>query len=83
MSEFVNTVQVEEWFSDLEDALKNQIVSTSFVDSKEREQLYFLYQSAQLLRARFYEDFPAYATQSFEVSEYDKEDNQEETPNDN
>jgi hypothetical protein len=54
---FITSNQVQDWFIDLEEALKNQIVNTQLKDNEDRENAYFLYQAAQLLKARFLEDF--------------------------
>ncbi len=53
---FVTEQQVEKWFDDLDSTLKNQVVNTPLSGSKQREELYSLYQAAQLLKARFYQD---------------------------
>ena len=51
---FVTEQQVGKWFDDLDSALKNKIVNTH--SSEDRDKDYNLYQAAQLLKARFYED---------------------------
>ena len=48
--------QVEKWFSDLEESLKDRLVNTALDDKQGREELYNLYQAAQLLQARMLGD---------------------------
>jgi hypothetical protein len=49
--------QMTDWLDDLDESLKSQIVSTTLADTDVRENLYNLYQAAQLLRARMLGDF--------------------------
>jgi len=54
---FITQQQVDRWFDDLESTLKDQVVNSPLGSKQAREDIYNLYQAAQLLRARFYEDF--------------------------
>ena len=49
--------QLNGWLDDLDESLKASIVRTPIGDKQGREDLYCLYQAAQLLRARMLSDF--------------------------
>lgn len=53
----VTDQQIRKWFDTTETALKDRLISTSLDDKELREQLYYLYQASQLLKANFLEDF--------------------------
>ena len=53
----ITTGQVDKWFTDYTDTLKDQIVMTTLNQKQEREDLYNLYQAAQILKAHFYSEF--------------------------
>jgi len=49
--------QITGWLDDLDSSLKDRVMMTGLSESKTREEMYALYQAAQLLRARMLEDF--------------------------
>jgi hypothetical protein len=58
MSDKIITLsQMNRWFDELEDALKNKIVDSPLADAEGRSDTYLLYQASQLLRARMLGDF--------------------------
>ena len=70
MSEKIITLtQIESWFEDLDQSLKDKIVTTMLCQLEGRETLYNLYQASQLLRARMLGDFTE--TVEFNNNRYD------------
>lgn len=49
---FITLKQFTQWLDDLDESLKDRIVNTPLSDQSGREEIYNLYQAAQLLRAR-------------------------------
>lgn len=54
-TDFITFKQVEQWFEDLDQALKDSIMNSA--TSEDRDKDYHLYQASQLLRARMLGDF--------------------------
>ena len=70
---FITLNQMTSWLDDLDTTIQSQIVTTSLDDTKGRENLYNLYQAAQLLRARMLGDFSQEV--EFKNNMYDEPDN--------
>lgn len=70
---FITRTQVDKWFEDLDETLKNQIVHTTLNEHSSREEYYSLYQAAQLLKTRFLQDF--YEEVEFVDPSYDPDTN--------
>jgi len=51
-NDIVTFKKFNEWMDDVESTLQTSIVNTRMDETKEREDLYFLYHSVQLLRVR-------------------------------
>lgn len=54
---FITLGKMEQWLEDLEDALKNKVMNTALADKEGREEVYNLYQAAQLLKAQVLSSF--------------------------
>lgn len=54
---FITLDKMHQWLDALDEALKNRTMATQLADSEGREQLYNLYQAAQLLRVQVLADF--------------------------
>jgi hypothetical protein len=68
----ITLVTITKWLDDLDTSLKDRLVNTGFDAKCEREDLYSLYQAAQLLRARMLGDFSEQV--EFTINQYDTED---------